>query len=46
MHDLPVAVVALGNAWATRELRICIRAWDSLSIHARQLVQCLSQGAA
>jgi DNA-binding transcriptional LysR family regulator len=45
MHDLPVAVVALGNAWATRELRICIRAWDSLSIHARQLVQCLSQGA-
>lgn len=46
VHDLPVAIVALGNAWATRELRICIRDWDSLSIHARQLVHCLSQDAA
>lgn len=43
LNDLPVATVALENAWATRELRICIRAWESLSIHARQLVTYLSE---
>lgn len=40
--ELPVHIVALEDAWATRELRICIRSWDSLSPHARQLVTFLS----
>ena len=43
LNDLPVATVALENAWATRELRIFIRAWDTLSTHARQLVTYLSE---
>lgn len=43
MAELPVKMVALNDAWATRELRICIRAWDTLSTHARQLVSYLSQ---
>jgi hypothetical protein len=43
VRDLPVTTVALENAWATRELRICIRAWDTLSTHARQLVNYLSE---
>jgi len=43
VRELPVRVVALDDAWATRELRICIRAWDTLSTHARQLVTYLSQ---
>jgi DNA-binding transcriptional LysR family regulator len=42
MGELRVKVVALEDAWATRELRICIRAWDTLSNHARQLVAYLS----
>lgn len=45
VHDLAVTTVALDNAWATRELRICIRAWDTLSTHARQLVTYLSDAA-
>lgn len=43
VRELPVKVVALDDAWATRELRICIRAWDALSTHARQLISYLSQ---
>lgn len=43
VRELPVRMVALDDAWATRELRICIRGWDSLSTHARQLVNYLSQ---
>ncbi len=43
VRELPVRMVALDDAWATRELRICIRAWDTLSTHARQLVTYLSQ---
>lgn len=43
VRELPVRVVTLDDAWATRELRICIRTWDSLSTHARQLVSYLSQ---
>jgi DNA-binding transcriptional LysR family regulator len=42
VRELPVRMVALDDAWATRELRICIRGWDSLSTHARQLVTYLS----
>jgi len=45
VHDLAVTTVALENAWATRELRICIRAWDTLSTHARQLVNYLSDAS-
>lgn len=41
-QELPVAIVALEDAWATRELRICIKGWDSLTSHARQLVTYLS----
>jgi DNA-binding transcriptional LysR family regulator len=41
IRELPVHMVALEDAWATRELRICIRAWDTLSTHARQLVDYL-----
>jgi len=40
--ELPVTLVALEDAWATRELRICIRNWESLSPHARQLVTFLA----
>lgn len=41
--ELPVKIIALEDAWATRELRICIRAWESLSTHARQLISYLSE---
>jgi DNA-binding transcriptional LysR family regulator len=41
-QELPVVIVALEDAWATRELRICIKGWDSLTSHARQLVTYLS----
>jgi DNA-binding transcriptional LysR family regulator len=43
VRELPVRIVALDDAWATRELRLCIRGWDSLSTHARQLVDYLSR---
>ncbi|MBB4865711.1 DNA-binding transcriptional LysR family regulator [Pseudomonas nitritireducens] len=37
-QELPVSVVPLEDAWATRELRLCVASWDALSSHARQLV--------
>ncbi|WP_220814424.1 LysR family transcriptional regulator [Pseudomonas paralcaligenes] len=40
--ELPVSPVALDDAWATRELRLCIKDWESLSSHARQLVTFLA----
>lgn len=40
--ELPVRIVTLKDAWATRELRICIQSWESLSSHARQLVAFLA----
>ncbi|WP_252275603.1 LysR family transcriptional regulator [Pseudomonas subflava] len=40
--ELPVALVTLEDAWATRELRICIQGWEALSPHARQLVNFLA----
>lgn len=46
VSELPVQMVTLDDVWATRELRICIRAWDGLSTHARQLVSYLSQDPA
>lgn len=42
VQELPVDIVALEEAWATRELRICIQGWEVLSSHARQLVTFLS----
>ncbi|MBC9251282.1 LysR family transcriptional regulator [Pseudomonas alcaligenes] len=41
--ELPVRIVSLADAWATRELRICIKSWEALSSHARQLVDYLSR---
>ncbi|WP_019143161.1 LysR substrate-binding domain-containing protein [Noviherbaspirillum massiliense] len=43
VRELPVRMVALDDAWATRELRLCVQAWDTLSTHARRLVNYLSQ---
>ncbi|MDD0841264.1 LysR family transcriptional regulator [Pseudomonas sp. Gutcm_11s] len=40
--ELPVSLVALEDAWASRELRLCIHSWEALSPHARQLVTFLS----
>ncbi|SNT35684.1 DNA-binding transcriptional regulator, LysR family [Noviherbaspirillum humi] len=45
VEDLPLRMVLLEDAWATRELRICIRAWEGLSPHARQLLEYLGQRA-
>lgn len=45
-QELPVSVVALGDTWATRELRLCVRSLDDLSSHARQLVAYLIDGRA
>lgn len=41
-ESLPVSVVALDDAWATRELRLCVRNLDELSAQARQLVAYLA----
>ncbi len=45
-QELPVAVVMLEDVWATRELRLCVRSWDALSSHARQLVGYLTRDSA
>ncbi|TFW09876.1 LysR family transcriptional regulator [Oxalobacteraceae bacterium OM1] len=37
-ESLPAAIVTLDDAWATRELRICVRRLEALSAQARQLV--------
>ncbi|MCC6076637.1 LysR substrate-binding domain-containing protein [Pseudomonas sp. GCM10022188] len=42
VQELPVDIVVLEDAWATRELRLCIQGWETLSPHARQLVTFLS----
>ncbi|MNH19420.1 HTH-type transcriptional regulator CynR [compost metagenome] len=42
-QELPVRVVLLEEGWATLELRLCIKGWESLSTHGRQLVSFLSQ---
>lgn len=41
-QELPVSLVALEDAWATRELRICVQNMDALTSHARQLVSYLT----
>jgi DNA-binding transcriptional LysR family regulator len=45
LRELPVRQVDLADAWATRELRICLRGWDGLSVHARQLLGYLTEEA-
>lgn len=37
-RTLPTAIVTLGDPWATRELRLCVRNLNGLSAQARQLV--------
>ncbi|MEG1039988.1 MAG: LysR substrate-binding domain-containing protein [Pseudomonas sp.] len=41
-QELPVRMVMLEERWATLELRLCIKGWESLSTHGRQLVSFLS----
>lgn len=41
---LPGKIVALDDAWATRELRICVRKLDELNAQARQLISYLTDG--
>ncbi|MNN71681.1 LysR substrate binding domain protein [compost metagenome] len=41
-QELPVRWVALEERWATLEMRLCFRGWESLSSHGRQLVNFLS----
>ncbi|WP_148716640.1 LysR family transcriptional regulator [Chitinolyticbacter meiyuanensis] len=40
--EQPVQIIPLDDAWATRELRICLQSWEGLSVHARQLVTYLA----
>ena len=42
-ESLPAAIVTLDDAWATRELRLCVRSLEGLSSQARQLVAYLSE---
>lgn len=39
----PTQIVTLDDAWATRELRICVRSVEKLSAQARQLVTYLTK---
>jgi DNA-binding transcriptional LysR family regulator len=41
-QELPLILVGIADSWASRELRLCIRDWQSLPSHARQLVSHLS----
>ncbi|OLU35210.1 LysR family transcriptional regulator [Pseudomonas sp. PA15(2017)] len=41
-QELPLTLIYLTDSWASRELRLCIRGWQSLPSHARQLVSHLS----
>ncbi|GHD58311.1 LysR family transcriptional regulator [Jeongeupia chitinilytica] len=38
VRELPTRIVSLGDTWASRELRICLRNRDELSVHAQQLL--------
>jgi DNA-binding transcriptional LysR family regulator len=42
VESLPGKIVALDDAWATRELRICVRKLDDLNAQARQLLSYLT----
>lgn len=40
--ELAAKIVMLDDAWATRELRLCVRSLDGLSVRARQLLSYLT----
>lgn len=40
--EMPAMVVMLDDLWATRELRLCVRSLDKLSVQARQLLAYLT----
>jgi DNA-binding transcriptional LysR family regulator len=42
---LSIATIALGDAWALRDLRICVRNLSELPPYARQFVEHLRVGA-
>ena len=44
-HTMAIAIVDLTDAWAVRELTICVRQLDELPPYARQLVEHLRIGA-
>jgi len=41
--ELSARIVTLDDAWATRELRLCVRSLDGLSVQARQLLSYLTE---
>lgn len=41
--ELTARIVSLDDAWATRELRLCVRSMGELSVQARQLLSYLTQ---
>lgn len=41
----PAKIVTLDDAWASRELRICVRSLDGLSVQAQQLLGYLGRHA-
>ena len=41
-HEMKVSQVPIADAWAKRELRICVRNLDALSVHAQQLLAYLA----
>jgi DNA-binding transcriptional LysR family regulator len=44
-RTMAIAAVPLADAWAVRELTICIRSFAELPPYARQLVEHLRSGA-
>lgn len=42
-QELPVRWIPLEERWATLEMRLCFRGWETLSSHGRQLVSFLSE---
>ena len=44
LPGMAVRAVAIEDAWALRELNICVRQYDSLSLIARQMVDHLAFG--
>lgn len=46
LPGMAVRAVAIEDAWALRELNICVRQYDSLSLIARQMVDHLASGSA
>ena len=45
-RTLPIRIARLTDAWAVRQLTVCVRRLDDLPLHARQLVEHLTASAA